>query len=361
MHDEAATGGGQTLDMSVARVRASPTVGIAGVGGVASFAHVPAYRQLGFPVALIYDTDPSALDICRRALGTDGAETVSVTDEQEFLDLAPSLDMLDIAIPSHLHGDFLRLLFDKLGRRCPALLVQKPLADASTAAQLVDRAEALGVRMAVNLTARWVPPFAKLRELALAGVAGDGVAVSITNRGFNPKDGKGWRSQLTQLIILEMSIHHIDLIVWIYGLPLTVYAVLQHVPDQGVFGENVAHILMVYDNGLKVSITEDWTCRDPIAARYHPAGEEIVVSGSRATLVATPHQLRVTTAEGTERYSSPHDWFPEAFAGPASEFAAALHEGRDTPLSARQHVDVLRVIEACYRSAESNRVIDVSR
>ena len=225
---------------------------------------------------------------------------------------------------------------------------------------VVARAEQLRVPIAVNLNARWVPTFAKLREMVRSGRAGRPIAVSVVNRGWNPKDGQAWRSHQPRLIVFEMAIHHLDLVIWCFGMPDRVYAQTAAVPGLGVAGENVAHLSLSYDTGLVVSVTEDWACRDAAAAAYHPTHEQIVVTGSAATLVATPHELRVTGPDRVERYTSAAPWFPDAFTGPPAELAAALAERRTPSHSARQHLDVLRVVDACYRSVETRQVLETA-
>lgn len=369
-HDDGATeqadpaDPGSALQVALATPRPDtpPRVGIAGVGGVAAYAHVPAYRALGFPVALLYDERPESIAACRSALGPDAERARAVLTPGDMLAHLPGLGFLDVALPSPAHARFIGTLLDELGTDCPPLLVQKPLADARSAEDLVARAESLGVRMAVNLTGRWVPPFAALRAMVLAGAVGGDTTVSIVNRGWNPKDGVGWRSLLPELITFEMAVHHLDLVVWTFGSPRTVYAAHQHVGGHGVVGENVAHLILTYADGMRVAITEDWTCRDRPASSYHPMAEQIVVSGSRATLFASPQELRVTAANGEPvRYTWAGRWFPDAFAGPPAEFAQALWQRRASPLDARNHLPVLRVIDACYRSAATNAVVEVAR
>lgn len=339
---------------------ARPRVGIVGAGGVALYAHVPAYRRLQFPVALLYDNNADALNRCLASLGPDGQTTRVVSEMRELLDQLPALGFLDIALPSPMHAPFISLLLDRLGSDCPPLLVQKPLADLATAREIVNRAKGLGVRIGINLTARWLPPFRKLRELIHIGVPGADVTVTILNRGWNRKDGSCWRSRLDRLITFEMAVHHIDLVVWTFGPPNSVYAALQRVPNHGVKGDNVAFITLGYDRGVKVLIIEDWTCRDLEASHFHPTAEEIVVSGSCATVVATPGELRISPdGNPIERYLSDDLWFPDAFAGPAAEFAKALHDKRNSEIDAQGHLEVLHVMDACYRSAATNSVVEV--
>ncbi|MFG3225343.1 Gfo/Idh/MocA family protein [Kitasatospora sp. NPDC048194] len=340
-------------------------IGIAGAGGVASFAHIPAYGQLGLVPVALFDVSPAALDRAVAALaatapGATAAAPARFTSAEQFAAALPGLglDVLDVALPSPAHHDFVALLLDVCGSQCPPLLVQKPLdQDAASARALADRAAALGVPMAVNLNGRWVPPFRKAAELLAQGVVGDAPLVSLVNRGLNRKTGTEWRSRVTRLIGYEMAIHHVDLLRWIFGPVSSVYSVVRHVPGLGVEADNAAVVTLRFASGAVANLIEDWTCRDEGVWHYHPEGEQLVVSGPKGTLVATPQELRLTTDLVEHRYTTKRAWFPDAFAGPMAEFLAALAEGRDTELAADRHVEVLEILDAVYESSRTGESV----
>ncbi|MFJ9710148.1 Gfo/Idh/MocA family protein [Streptomyces sp. NPDC101234] len=351
----------QSLDETpiYSRPAAGTRIGIAGAGGIASFAHIPAYLQLGLTPAVLFDNDPFSIDRALDAMG-DAPRPRVFTSGRQFAEALPSLglDVLDVALPSPLHHAFLTELLDVCGSACPPLLVQKPLAqDSGAARDLAERAAALGVPMAVNLNGRWVPTFRKARELLARGLVGPDPLVSFVNRGLNRKEGDQWRSRLPRLIAYEMAVHHVDLLHWAFGPVSSVYSVVRNVGGLGVDGDNVAVIVLRFASGAVANLLEDWACRDDGVWHYHPDAEQIVVSGPGGTLVATPTELRVTTDTGEETFTTATSWFPDAFAGPMAEFLASLAEGRESELAALRHVDVLRTLDAVYESSRTGESV----
>lgn len=311
------------------------------------------------PVALL-DRDPAGLDRAAKALGDGAAAAESFTDPEKFALALPELDidLLDVAVPSPQHAEFVSLLLDICGSSCPPLLVQKPLAqDADTAAALTERAHRLGVRMGVNLNGRYVAPWRTTATLVHDGVVGASPVATLVNRGFNAKDGNEWRARMPRLIGYEMAIHHIDLLRWMFGDVAWVFAAFRTVDGLGVAGDNTATFTLGFRNGALATCVEDWTCRDRAAWQFHPVGEQLVVSGSLATVVADPREARLTDHSGEYRYPNDKPWFPDAFTGPPAEFLDAVRSGRPSELDAADHVQVLRILDAAYASAAAETVV----
>ncbi|MFY1638110.1 Gfo/Idh/MocA family protein [Solwaraspora sp. WMMB335] len=335
-----------------------PRIAIAGVGGVAHYAHLPAYRQLGVRVVALHD--PSAEALAR--VGRDVPEAVTIRDPVAFAERLPELgvDLLDVAVPSPNHADFLQLLLDTCGADCPPLLVQKPLAPTSeAAARIVARADELGVQVAVHLNGRWVPTFRAARELLRSGALGPAVVGTLLNRGWNPKRNQGWRARIPRLIGYEMAVHHVDLLVWAMGQPSWVVAAMRPMAGLGAAGDSFASATFGFGPSV-ITVIEDWTCRDEAAHRFHPTSEELTISGAAGTLLATPAELRLTTPTERRHWRTRASWFPDAFAGPPAEFLCALAERRPTTIEARQHVAVLRVLDAMYESADRGQVVHLT-
>jgi predicted dehydrogenase len=333
-------------------------VAAVGVGGVVSYAHLPAYRRLGARVTALVDVDDRALAEAARLVGGDPParyrDLAGFTREIEIT--AP--DFVDISTPSATHAAVVLELLDRLGPTCPPLLVQKPLAvDPGDAHEVLDRASGLGVRVGVNLTGRYVPTFRVAQAALASGAVGEPTAATVLNQGWNPKDGREWRARLDRLIILEMAIHHIDLLCWMLGPAASVTAASARVGALRTAGENVAHLLIEFRRGTFATVVEDWASREPRAARFHPTAEELVVTGTDGTMWCTPTRLSVTGRDGSTEWESTARWFPDAFAGSLAEFAAAVATGRPSELDARDHVHTLDLIDAAYRSlADGDKV-----
>ncbi|MEM7729884.1 MAG: Gfo/Idh/MocA family oxidoreductase [Pseudomonadota bacterium] len=337
---------------------AARRIAILGAGGVAAFAHLPAYLSLGLEVAALVDPDPAGIERARKALPP-GAQPhlLDGLDALAGACRAERIDLIDIALPSQLHEGAIDEILDRMGRDCPPILVQKPVAQTAAAARrLQTRADGLGVRLFVNLNARYVPTFRKARDLVREGAIGLPLSGCVLNRGLNAKGPDQWRGKLTRLILWEMAIHHIDLLMWMFDAPvLDVQAVAARIPGLGVVGENVATVLMRFASGASATLVEDWACADRRLWRYHPDGEEILITGTEGTLSLTPSALSLVRGNDRKTWHSVALWFPDAFAGPIAEALTALSLGRPSPLDGGTCLGVLDVLEAAYAAASSGQ------
>lgn len=331
-------------------------VAILGAGGVASFAHIPAYQTLGLEVTALVDSSQDSLKKAQAALGSSIPAPFSSIEAFIEDPLVRALDMIDLALPSPAHEATIDKLLDRLGKQCPNILVQKPLAQTYDAAiRLLEKAKACGCRIFVNLNGRFVPTFSKAQSLIVGGAIGTPRTATILNRGLNTKKPGEWRGALSQLILYEMAIHHFDFLIWSLGAVRTVQAVTQTAPHLGVAGEAYASVLLRFENDVVANITEDWTCHASSAWRYHPNAEEVVVSGSLGTVHVTPKHLSLTAGSNNQNWQTDANWFPDAFAGPMAEALNATRELRPSMLDGSQHSDVLKILEAAYWSASTEQ------
>ena len=340
-------------------------IAIAGAGaGIVAQSHIPSYRRLGVDIDLLFDLDPARLQAATKAVEKTGGTTRSVDDREAFLAAVrdSNFDLLDVAVPSPVHTAFLDGIFDDLGSACPDLMVQKPLAEsAEVAERLVTRAQDLGVRLFMQMNGRWVPTFRKLSDAVHSGILGEIHVVQILNRGLNPKTPEEWRSHLDRLIGYEMAIHHVDLLVWLFGLPDWVFATYRNVPGFVVKADNFAVMTMGFGEHLVANVVEDWTCRVETAWHLHPREEQIVVTGTDGTAFMTPHELTITVDGETRTYVNQAPWFPDAFGGPIEDALNARREGRASDIEGADHVGLLNVLDSLYRSAAERNVVQLTR
>jgi predicted dehydrogenase len=52
-------------------------------------------------------------------------------------------------------------------------------------------------------------------------------------------------------------------------------------------------------------------------------------------------------------------WVPDAFLGPVGSLLRAMHDGGEPESGARDNLKTLRLVDALYRSGETEQVIDV--
>jgi predicted dehydrogenase len=145
--------------MRLSEIRA----GVVGVGFI-GVAHVEALRRLGVDVAGVVGSTPE-----RARAKAESANLPRVYGSYEEMLADPSIHVVHIASPNHVHADQVRAALDA-GKH---VVCEKPLALSSDdTADLVARAEAAGKVNAVCFNIRFYPLCHQMRAMVAAGAVG---------------------------------------------------------------------------------------------------------------------------------------------------------------------------------------------
>jgi predicted dehydrogenase len=180
------------------------SIGIAlvGAGGI-SAAHLDAYRAYGLNVLLI----------CSRDLGRARARRdaffpkADATDDFEKALGNPRIKVVDFTTNPDVRAGLMRRAF-AAGMH---VLSQKPFVeDLTTGQALVEEAERLGIKLAVNQNGRWAPHLAYMREAVAAGLIGEVIGAHVAIRWNH-----GWIAGtafegVDNLLLWDFGIHWFD-------------------------------------------------------------------------------------------------------------------------------------------------------
>ena len=180
-----------------------PGIGIVGCGGIVRSSHLRSYATYGQRVVGVYDVRPEATVGIREAYGVE-----TIFDSLAELLGHSEIEIVDIAT----HPDVRPALIREALAAGKHVLAQKPLAEnLDTARELVEEAERLGLRLAVNQNGRWAPAWRVATLLVERGAVGDVVAVTHLydhNYGFTLGtvfDG------IEHLVLYDYSVHWFDI------------------------------------------------------------------------------------------------------------------------------------------------------
>jgi predicted dehydrogenase len=138
--------------------------GVVGVGFI-GVAHVEALRRLGVDVVGVVGSSPE-----RARAKAEAANLPRVYDDLEALLADPTVDVVHIATPNHLHAPQVRAAFEA-GRH---VVCEKPLAlDSAATADLVARADGSGLVNAVCFNIRFYPLCHQARAMVASGSVGE--------------------------------------------------------------------------------------------------------------------------------------------------------------------------------------------
>lgn len=207
----------------------SPVVEYAGFVEVSDKIAAEQVEKYGLDGSLIYKSLGEAL----QAVKADGV--INVTPPQ--FHKAVSLEALDAGVP---------------------VLSEKPLADTrQTAQDIVDAANRTGVLHMVTQNYRYAPPTQTLKKALDAGVAGDIGALHV--EFFKGPHFGGFREEMAYPLIIDMSIHHFDLMRFFLGSdPVRVFGRSWNPPWSWFKGDASAAVVLDFANGVKVSYDGSW-------------------------------------------------------------------------------------------------------
>lgn len=345
--------GRHPLDLEIPSPSSTFRIGIIGAGGIVTGSHLPAYAERGWQVVHIASR---SLDAARSA-----AELFSIpkyTDDWHDVINDDDVQIVDVSLPPHLHPEVCRAAF-AAGKH---VLAQKPMTmDLQTAYELVQEAKKAGVMFAVNQNGRFDPSIMACHKLIEDGVFGELVLANMQLRTRQPWQ-KFWEDeQYQRLMILGMSIHHLDQFRFLFGDPEEVTAVTARYPDQPWAGESIAIYTLRYSNGFIAHgfdngfpWTKDWR------VSWGLDGTEAIAQGEIGWPTGGFSTIRYMTRSATDTWIEPTltgKWFPDAFAGTMGALFEAVATGKEPTNSGFENLRTLRLVEACYLSASEQRTV----
>ncbi len=247
------------------------------------------------------------------------------------------------------------------------VLVEKPFTDTlECARELVDLAAARNRTLMVSQNYRHFPAPRMAATLAAEGSLGELYAITIDFRrnATSPPKPRRRHHGDGQPLLLDMSIHHFDLLRLILGRePDSVRCEAQSPPWSGFAGPPAA-VASIRFGGVEVSYRGSWISAGPITpwagewTMEFEGGQVAWMSrGDRGVLndrvVVRPRggRPRVVPLPSMERVDR---------AGTLTEFATALREGRDPETSGRDNLKTLAFTLAAIESAEHDSWVNVT-
>lgn len=327
-------------------------LGIVGAGAVLQVAHLPILKkQRAIAVKALCDSDvPKARALASRFGVAD------VYDDIEELLGHEELDALLICTPNHLHEPHIMAgLSAGLD-----VMVEKPAALTSQGAQRILKAADRSKRQVmVGMNHRYRPDVQAIRSFVQAGELGEINGIRAGWYMARPARAPlGWRQRREESgggAMLDLGLTMVDLCLWLAGNPdlARVSAALSPSGRGERAVEQSGTALMVSENDLAMVVDVTW--RHIGEGEYFGAG----VRGSRGSASLNP--LRVWK----EMHGAVHDVSPVGSGNRENQFLAsfraqwahflAVLRGEAQAPSLEEHVRVLRVMEAIYRSAADGK------
>ena len=271
-----------------------------------------------------------------------------------------ALDFVDICTRPYSHA----YLVGQASARSLQILCQKPFCTSLEEAERVAAVcEQSGVRLMINENWRWQAWYRKAKELLEGGAIGEPFMAKIQERcrATLPqfKSEQAYIADMPRLILYEMGVHYIDTFRFLFGEPETVTTRLHHISPL-MKGEDVQVILLAYPR-MTGLIDTSWASVPVLGWDIPQDGSlplvaRLEIDGPLGTIFLGPDGVLHLYRDGEhQKWSFPETTEAESRAAAQRHFIDCLESGADFETSGRDNLKTMRIVWACYQSAEEGR------
>ncbi len=354
-----------------------PVVGLIGCG------HIGRFHSRNLRGSLRSELVPGEYSaVCDRELeraesfaGITGAKTVTSNPVDVFE--SKGLNTVYICTETSEHP----ALVEEAARRGLHVFCEKPLAKTlDDVRRMVEAVESAGVVNQVGLVLRYSPVFTVMKDMMSQPGLGPLLTAHLRDDQFFPirgHYGSKWRGNFEQAgggTLLEHSIHDVDLFRWLFG---DITAVRCHTRETTSHAgiEDVALVTFQHEEGHQTSLSSVWHSLDDRPSTRHL--EVFFEGGYFATdhdflgsiryQERTGHVREMASEEVFERYCE-LTGLKDAEADLARRgmyedfaFLRSVQEGTPAFPDFRTALLAHEVVDACYRSAQEGRELEVTK
>ncbi|MDP9382735.1 MAG: Gfo/Idh/MocA family oxidoreductase [Chloroflexota bacterium] len=355
-------------------------VGIIGVGWPGQ-RHIEGYQKNpNAQIVALSDVNTEAAEKVRAEYSVDGARIYG--DYREMLE-SPDVDAVSICTPNFLHGP---MAIDALDAGKHVLL-EKPLAhNLEEGERIAAKAASSDRALMIAFNNRYRPDSRVLKEQIEAGVLGD-IYYAKTGwlRGASIFFLRGWFTQRARSgggPLIDLGVHMLDLALWFMGNPRPVSVsgsvyhkftdFMRQTAGNEADVEDLATAFVKLDNGATIVLDASWVSHieqgDLVYSQLfgtrggaridRGGGEDLKITttaGADATRTTIVHSPKFTSWQAQQ----PGFQLYESFRAEVADFVDSIRNNRQPGATITHGLDVLRVLDAIYRSAETGREVDL--
>lgn len=348
-------------------------VGVIGAGGIGFGVHLPGYARLK-DVELVAVCDIEEAKLQRAVEKYQVPNTF--TDYNEMLKMK-DLDAVTIATPNYLHAP-VAIAALNAGKH---VLCEKPLSiKAEYAQQMVDAANKAGKLFMIGVNRRYEERSQQLKKMIQSGELGK---VYAANTGWLRRRGVpywgGWFMEKAKSgggPLIDLGVHMLDLTWWLLGTPkpISVTGSTYHeienftitewdINDPVLIGamavdtknivydiEDSAFALIKFEGGITITLAASWalntereiTFLDLYGSKGGARWNPLTIYTEKDNNLAN---LEIKTQER-------HSHFVEI-----EHFVDCVRNGKEPLSPAREAVEIMKILDAIYKSAETGSEI----
>ena len=243
------------------------------------------------------------------------------------------------------------------------VLCEKPLAlDFDTAKACVDVAEKAGILLGIGMNFRYLETTRASREYIHGGKLGQ-VGFGRINY-WRYRDGKRpllnkYPLEMDQPMLLEQSIHHLDLARFIYGAEVKkLWARTTNPPWSMYRSDATVAAWLEFDNGFELQYFGTWMgTNSKNEFQWRTDGSEGMLF--QRDIFRGLEYWKAGAAEPEELELQPQEDFVDDTRGLFADFLKAVRGEPSTYPSGRDHLNTMILTLGCAESSRQDRVIDL--
>lgn len=327
-------------------------IGVIGAGGAAQVVHLPILKRLpDLEVAGLADPDDAKARTISERFGIS-----HVAGSLGELAERVALDAVLVCTPNDTHE---AVAVEALERGYHVLCERPISVDSASAARMIEAARAAERQLMVAMNERFRYDVRMVRQFVASGELGDIFFVRsswLNQRLRRPRHG--WRRNAGQSgggVLIDLGTPAVDLALWLLGYPRVSGVTARFHQRQDV--EDSAIVLLSVAGGTTVTVEVTWELMEE---RDRHAIYVLGTSGSATTM---PFRVAKELETGLVDVTPPLDTgegglYTSSYRQEWAEFLRLVRGESSGELPVEQ-VQLMRVLEACYRSAGGGGEVEV--
>ncbi len=342
--------------------------GVIGAGGIADRRTIPGMMLCdNAELVAVMEVDPQRAEACRAKWNCKKA----YTSEADLL-ADPEIDAVYIASPVVFHARQAMAAADA-GKH---ILIEKPLAlTAQEGQDVVDYCRQKGVKIAAGLMMRFGAYVQAMKKAIADGKIGRPVSGFAQFTCWYPDMPGNWRQSKQGGgggCLMDMGVHCIDLLQYVLGSKVKEVAAFHNTLSFQYEVEDSSTVMLRMENGCQCVVQTNFNVPDEAAKwrleffgdQGRLLGENIIgqLDGGTVDAMFLGEQGAYNAAQDTNTAVGTvlDVTFGDMYAREIASFADSILNNTPLEIPAEQAVQVQRVMEAAYHSAESGRIESVS-
>jgi len=288
------------------------------------------------------------------------------TSYDEFLTV-PGLDAVSICTPSGTHLDYGKQAAEA-GKH---VIVEKPIeVSVQRGRELIDSCSENGVKLAVIYQNRFIDEIVDMKKALDTGKIGNPILASASVRWYRSQEyynDSDWRGTLALDgggVVINQSIHTVDLLYWLIGEVESVSALKGTFTHPDIEAEDTAVACLQFKNGA-IGVFEGSTSIRP------PQKRRIEVNGSKGTALLEGDSFHLQLEGDQQEAPLENEDEAAGAASPLDGMSVINHQrqferifkafasGGEAVVSGEESLKSLAIVEAIYRASDRNKLVQV--